>query len=138
MTYGRGGQTDDSEGEGVHGGEQIKNDQRAGSPAGHRVTATVIDGGGEVSEKNCLLPFSHGMVRKCNVLRFALLGSADIVAIKSNAVRVPCSLSACVWVVHSPTSSHCVFQSYKGEGCLPVMVQAGLQPEQRSQTQSAA
>ena len=27
-----------------------KNDQRAGSPAGRQVTATVIDGGGEVSE----------------------------------------------------------------------------------------
>ena len=27
-----------------------KNDQRAGSPAGHRVTATMISSGGEVSE----------------------------------------------------------------------------------------
>ena len=27
-----------------------RNDQRAGSPAGHRITATIIDGGAEVSE----------------------------------------------------------------------------------------
>ena len=30
--------------------DMSKNDQRAGSPAGHRVTATMIDGGGEVIE----------------------------------------------------------------------------------------
>jgi hypothetical protein len=27
-----------------------RNDQRAGSPADHRITATIIDGGAEVSE----------------------------------------------------------------------------------------
>jgi hypothetical protein len=51
MTYGRSDQSDDSEGERVGQLTRTKkNDQRAGSPAGHRVTATLIGGGGEVSE----------------------------------------------------------------------------------------
>jgi len=44
-------ETGDSDGERVDQLDENKeNDQRAGSPAGHRVTATMISSGGEVSE----------------------------------------------------------------------------------------
>jgi hypothetical protein len=51
MTYGRSDQSDDSEGERVGQLTRTKkNDQRAGSPAGHRVAATMVGSGEEVSE----------------------------------------------------------------------------------------